>query len=676
MIFFRYIILILTSLLFLNSCKKGQQPPLLKTTALEEIQLDGLTTEKQDSILTQLFKNSLQLKNNKESRAYLSELSKLFDEHEDHVHYLQTLHRLKSFFEAEKDTVSLGKLYYDLGLYYENSVQFDSSYSYFDRADKQYQLLGDNRKIGQMAISKASILYDFGIYTESESEAIRSLQHFQTVKTTEFNYECFHLLALILCELKEFETSLYYYDKTLEALKYNEQNKLFAPEILTEAYAALYNNIAGVYELKKQFKEALAEYQKAFDLDNIDQVNPLLYAALLNNKANSEMQLDGTKNVLDDLLRAKNIRESLSQHHEVNMSYLNIAEYYALSQDTITALKYANKAYDNAIKIKNLLDEREALQHLILLDKNQQLKHNQEYVTVSEKIRRAERQTQHKFARIAYETEQIENQVKQLELRNRNTIGIASLAVLLLFGILGIARLKYRNKKLQLQNTQQQAEEKIYQMILHQHEISEQAKNEERQRISLELHDGVVNRIFTTRFNLMQLESPMKEYKDLLINELQKAEGDIRDVSHRLTQEGEFKNAPFKKMIEDLINQQKNPFNTNFTLSLDKAINWTTFSLNERIQVFRILQELFQNINKYSKAKECNVWFLKNKNDLIIKVEDDGIGFDVNSKLKGIGISNIKKRVKEFNGILKIISKIGSGTQVEIILKEFHHKQS
>ncbi|SFJ65368.1 tetratricopeptide repeat-containing sensor histidine kinase [Myroides guanonis] len=676
MIFLRYSILTILTLLFLNSCKKDLKNSHLKINSLNEIQIDSLTIEEQDSVLSQLFENSLDLKNNQESRAYLIELASFLDEYGDDEHYVKILHRLKTFLTEEKDTLKLGKLYNEFGIHYESLSKFDSAYSYFDRAEKQYQLLGDKLKIGKMAISKASILYDFGIYTESESEAIRALEYFQAANTIEFNYECFHLLGLILCELKEFETSLHYYDKTLESLRYIEQNHLFTPKEITEAYAALYNNIAGVYELKESYKEATIEYEKAFNLENIEQVNPLLYAALLNNRATTKMELGNTDNVLEDLTKAQNIRDSLSQPHELNMSYLRISEYYAIEKDTATALNYAYKAYNNAKRIKNLLDQREALQYLIRLDRTKQLKYNQEYVTVSDKIRSKERQTQHKFARIAYETEQIENQVKLLQIRNRNTIGIASLATLLLLGIVGLLRMKYRNRRLQHQNAQQQADEKIYQMILHQQELSERAKNEERQRIALELHDGVVNRIFTTRFNLMQLESPMHDYKNLLIDELQKAEIDIRNVSHRLTEKGEFKNATFKSMVEDLINKQKNSFDTKFTLSLDQAVNWSLFSLNERLQIFRILQELLQNVNKYSKASQCTVWFLKKENDLVIKIIDNGIGFDQNTKSKGIGFSNIQERAKSISANLTITSKIGSGTQITLILKDFHNRES
>lgn len=676
MIFFRYSILIFLSLLFLSSCKKDLKNPHLKTSSLHEIQIDSLTIEEQDSVLLQLFENSLDLKNNQDSRTYLTELANLLNNYGDDEHYVKIMYRLKTFLKEEKDTLGLGKLYSSLGSHYEILSKFDSAYSYFDKAEKQYQLLEDKLRIGRMAISKASILYDFGIYTESESEAVRALEYFKAAKTIEFNYECFHLLGLILCELKEFESSLYYYEKTLESLKYIEQNKLFTPEEITEAYAALYNNIAGVYQLKKAYKEAAAEYKKAFNLENVKKVNPLLYAALLNNRATTKIQLRETDSVFEDLMKALDIRDSLSQPHELNMSYLRISEYYSIKKDTTTALNYAYKAYNNAVRIKNLLDQREAIQYLINLDKTKQLKYNQEYVSISDKIRNKERQTQHKFARIAYETEQIENQVKLLQIRNRNTIGIASLATLLLLGIVGLLRMKNRNRRLQHQNAQQQADEKIYQMILHQQELSERAKNEERQRIALELHDGVVNRIFTTRFNLMQLESPMHDYKILLIDELQKAEIDIRNVSHRLTEKGEFKNATFKSMVEDLINKQKNSFDTKFTLSLDQAVNWSLFSLNERLQIFRILQELLQNVNKYSKASQCTVWFLKKENDLVIKVIDNGIGFDQNTKSKGIGFSNIQERAKSISANLTITSKIGSGTQITLIVKDFHNRES
>ena len=672
MIFLRYIILTSISLLLLSSCQKKQLNPTVASSQLQNVLLEDLSLEEQDSTLAQLFQNSLQLKNNEETRRYLKELADLLHEYGDDEHHLKTLYRLKFFLKGEENPQSLAKVYNELGIYFENAVQFDSAFSYFDKAEKQYQLLNDNIKIGEMVISKASILYDFGIYTESESEAIRALQHFQVEETIAWDYECYQLLGLILSELKEFETSLYYYDKTLKTLELIAQKELFSPEDLTEAYAALYNNIAGVYELKLQSKEALLEYNKAFSLENIEDVNPLLYAALLNNRATAKMQLNETDGVLDDLIEAENIRESLSQLHQLNMSYLCFAEYYAITKDTVTALQYTHKAYNSAIEIQNLLDEKEALQYLIRLDKNEQLKYNQEYVTVSEKIRKAERQTQHKFARIAYETEQVENHVKQLQIRNRNTIGIAVLTTLLLLGTLALVRLKYRNKKLQHQNAQQQADEKIYQMIVHQQELSEQAKNEERQRIATELHDGVVNRVFTTRFNLMQLESPMHDYKNLLIEELQKAEKDIREVSHRLIEKGEFQKAPFKNMVEDLINQQNNAFNTLFNFSTDQAIDWTLFSVNEKIQIFRILQEALQNVNKYSKASECTIWFLKKENKLIVKITDNGVGFDYNPKSKGIGIANMKKRVKDLQGTLTITSKVGQGTQIEIVLTDFY----
>ena len=56
-----------------------------------------------------------------------------------------------------------------------------------------------------------------------------------------------------------------------------------------------------------------------------------------------------------------------------------------------------------------------------------------------------------------------------------------------------------------------------------------------------------------------------------------------------------------------------------------------------KINIYRILQELLQNVNKYADAKECLVQIYELNNELIIEVKkDDGVGFDVSSLTKGI----------------------------------------
>ena len=666
--FIAYFLSITSLLICLLSCQGKLNMVNNAPAFLNNLNWDSLSDTEQEVILDSLFENGSQLKNSKATRMYLLQLAEKFDEIADDEHFLKLLQQNMRYSKADQDTLSLARTYETLAIYYENAVAFDSSYHYFHEAEKSYKQLNDTVKIGTMAIGKASILYDFGVYTESESEAIRALNYFKNKETLGFDYEAYQLLGLILCELKDFDASLRYYDKTLQILQKIDAENLFTPEDITEAYAALYNNIAGVFELKKEFNQAIIKYEQAFALPGIEKVNPLLYAALLNNHAYSKIKNGSTDNLLANLLKAHDLRDSLDQKHEVIMSKLTLATYYFTLGDTLTGLQYVNTSYKNAKKINNLLDEKEALQQLVQYDLENKIAHTESYMDLAEKIRIKEQLTKDKFARIAYETEEIENRNKQLKLQNTYALSLGALVSVLLLVILWMVRLRFKNKQLHLLNQQQQTNEKIYQLMIKQHEVSETAKTEERQRIAKELHDGIVNRIFTTRFNLMQLESPTPTYKELLISELVKAEEEVRMLSHELTDKTILKASPFQQMAEALILQQCNSFGTTFDVSMDQTIPWKQLNGNQKINLYRIIQETLQNVNKYSQATKCTTLFLKKKDGLLLRIIDNGVGFDTAKKNRGIGLQNIKDRAVEINGIFNIQSTPTQGTQVSIYI--------
>lgn len=64
----------------------------------------------------------------------------------------------------------------------------------------------------------------------------------------------------------------------------------------------------------------------------------------------------------------------------------------------------------------------------------------------------------------------------------------------------------------------------------------------------MELHDGIVNSIFTTRFNLIQLDPSRIDKKDQLVKELEKTKNEIRRVSHDLTQNLLFEDKSFPEI--------------------------------------------------------------------------------------------------------------------------------
>ena len=80
------------------------------------------------------------------------------------------------------------------------------------------------------------------------------------------------------------------------------------------------------------------------------------------------------------------------------------------------------------------------------------------------------------------------------------------------------------------------------------------------------------------------------------------------------------------------------------------------------ISVYRMVQELMNNILKHSKATYVTIQLNKTENNLNIVVEDNGIGFDTGSARSGIGLKNIETRLNKLNGKISIDSGRGKGT--------------
>ncbi|MCB0470864.1 MAG: histidine kinase, partial [Flavobacteriaceae bacterium] len=82
------------------------------------------------------------------------------------------------------------------------------------------------------------------------------------------------------------------------------------------------------------------------------------------------------------------------------------------------------------------------------------------------------------------------------------------------------------------------------------------------------------------------------------------------------------------------------------------------------IMLYRIVQELLNNIMKHSDATEAVIQFIKEENRLHVTIEDNGKGFQVLPEKKGVGLNSVKERVLYLNGKLSIDSEVSTGTTV------------
>src|SRR6185312_14499339 len=90
----------------------------------------------------------------------------------------------------------------------------------------------------------------------------------------------------------------------------------------------------------------------------------------------------------------------------------------------------------------------------------------------------------------------------------------------------------------------------------------------------------------------------------------------------------------------------------------------------QKINVYRIIQEQLNNILKHAEASSVAIELNKHREQIRLLVEDDGRGFDPRMRRYGVGISNIMSRAELYNGKVEIDSSPGKGCRLEVILNE------
>lgn len=661
--------LLLFLILFL-ACQKQNENILeykKKVTAvLDSLDVSNRKDEVKEQILDTLSQYILTHNNDSISRNLLFKVANKYYFLNKSNKYLKLSNKALELSHKKEDTAHIAKSLYYLGDYYSSKSQFDSAFIYYNKSEKLYKTLNDTLNLGLVSLLKGGVLFETGNFAESEAESVKALKLLLKAKNKDMIFNCYNVIAISLKELNNYKKSLEYFDLALLQLDKLENEK-YSKETIERYRISSYNNIGRVYEKMKNYPQAIHYYALGLQTKNIKQDYPKSYALLLDNLAYSKMKAGKYKGVEKLLFESLNIRDSLGIELGVVSSKINIGEYYLLKKDTAKGFAYLKEGYSASRKLKSSQHSIEALKLLMENDTKNKAYYTNQYLKIKDSVLHVERATRNKFARIAYETDQVEEKNVTLS-KTITNMGMGS-AVLILFlvGFFIIYRLKSRNRELLFVKEQQEANEKIYQLMLQQQSETEQARNEERNRIAMELHDGIINSIFTTRFSLMQLESPALNKKQELVQELEKAESEIRRVSHDLKQNLLSDDKTLPDILSNLIDNQQNECNTKFDLSADKYIDWSLVSSEAKIHVYRIIQEALQNTSKYSKAERCCVFLLKTGDKITIRIWDNGIGFNPEKAKQGIGLKNIKERTKTLNGALKITSSEEKGTTIEII---------
>lgn len=568
------------------------------------------------------------------------------------------------------DSVYLARSMYLSGISYYQNSQSDSAFYYYAQAEKLYEKLNDFPNLGQAVLYKAYIYYNVGEYELCENEAIRALRLLGIYSDVVHVYNCYNLIANALEGQKNYEESIKYYELALQYIEELRKTGMGDNEI-NLFRASCYNNLGGVYVKMGQYRTAIELFNEALNVEGLFENNTSLFAKLLNNKAFAKLKMRELSQLPELFEQSLKIRDSIENKSGIVASNLNLGEYYLFEKDTARAINFLKRGYFGAKEIKSHDDILTILKRLSEIDKEHSAGYSHKWFKVNDSLQAVSKDYKDKFARIEYETDKLQWEKDELLKRNNLIIGISAAVILLGVAIFFIYYLSSRNKKLMLIQEQQKANEEIYELMFEQQTKIDKARDEEKGRIAMELHDGILNNIYAVRLNLEfinkksddQSIAQRKEY----IKQLQNVETEIRGVSHDLNRNVLFHEKSFKDLLEATILGQKNKFNTSFETEIDTTINWDEMTNVQKINLYRIIQEGLQNINKYSRAKNATVLINKNNNDIKVVVADDGIGFEPEKNKGGIGLKNFRKRAAAINGVVNITSALGKGTKIELV---------
>lgn len=199
-------------------------------------------------------------------------------------------------------------------------------------------------------------------------------------------------------------------------------------------------------------------------------------------------------------------------------------------------------------------------------------------------------------------------------------------------------------------------------------DATEDAKETERSDIGKELHDNVNQLLGASRMYLDMAkrggnDSQMylarsSEYTLTAIEEIRKlTRGLATDI---------IKNLGLCVAIDKVTRDTMETNPVKISCAMER---FEEYGVNDRfkLNIFRIVQEQLNNILKHARATKIAIRLLQNKKEVRLTIADNGVGFDISKKRKGIGVTNIKSRAASYNGTADFVSQPGQGCVLNVM---------
>jgi PAS domain S-box-containing protein len=195
-----------------------------------------------------------------------------------------------------------------------------------------------------------------------------------------------------------------------------------------------------------------------------------------------------------------------------------------------------------------------------------------------------------------------------------------------------------------------------------------EAQDHERNELSKELHENVNQMLSSAMVLLSSVHvsgseedriyfAKSKQYLDRVIQEIRKLS---RSLNTSVIEE-----VGLKTPVEEVIANMKSAISIDVQLQFDHFLE-DVLSYEQKLTAYRIIQEHTGNIIKHSRAGKAIISLCRNEEQLVLRIQDDGIGFDMDKTGRGLGFINIRNRVEAHNGTMHIEASPSNGCVLEV----------
>ncbi|HYF30220.1 MAG TPA: tetratricopeptide repeat protein [Chitinophagaceae bacterium] len=478
--------------------------------------------------------------------------------------------------------------------------------------------------------------------------------------------------------LQSLYMSMTQYDK---AVQYGEKAVAIARKHQNmEHLATSLNNLGLNYVELNRLNDAKQVYAEGLEVTRkigYQQVE----AMLLNNLSDILLREGRFEEAGNNAFKVLQIQKRFPDSATLMSANTILAHYYLAKGDYDKAEQLAKMAMDIADKQSFDDGEIEALGTLARIafakkEFNKGLEYEFQRNKVEENVFNESVKQREAGWRARYETEQKDSQIKlqQAQLFRKdilNYILIGSVATIFIISLLGYINYRHR-RRLQQQRINELETEKQLAAT----EAVLKGEEQERTRLAKDLHDGLGGMLSGIKYSLNTMKGNLimtpgnAQTFERSIDMLDSSIAEMRRVAHNMMPEALVKfglDTAFRDFCNDL--NQSGALNVTYeSIGTDDM----TIEQTRAVTVYRIVQELLNNIIKHASAKSALVQLAYNNGQMVVTVEDDGKGFEpaILKQSKGIGWGNIQNRIEFLKGKWDVDSKQGQGTSVHLVIPE------